>query len=63
MIDSGYRIPFYSMPPVSFSNNNRSALADAGFVTNRVFEMGAIPRNVNPLSVSATIFGQEAFWS
>ena len=32
MIDSCYRIPLYFMPPVSFSDNNKSALANAGFV-------------------------------
>ena len=30
LIKSGYRIPLYSMPPVSFSNNNTSASANAG---------------------------------
>ena len=28
LIKSGYRIPLYSMPPVSFSNNNTSASAN-----------------------------------
>ena len=49
------------MPPVGFSNNNKSASANAGFVaeaiselllTNRIFETDALPHNVNPLSVS-----------
>ena len=56
------------MPPVSFSNNNKSALANAGFVeetiselllTNRVFETDAIPQNVNPSSVSVQSSGKK----
>ena len=39
VIDSGYHIPLYSMPPVSFSNNNKSALADAGFVAGAISEL------------------------
>ena len=69
VIHSGYRIPFHSTPPVSFSNNNKSALANASFVdeaiselllTNRIFESDAIPHNVNPLSVSVQSSQQEA---
>ena len=68
MIDTGYRIPFYSMPPVSFSNNNKSSLANAGSVeeaiselllTNRVFETDAISHNVNPLSLSVQSSGKK----
>ena len=68
VIDSGYRIPFHSTPPVSFSNNNKSALANASFVdeaiselliTNRIFESDAIPHNVNPLSVSVQSSGKK----
>ena len=33
VIEHGYRIPFHSTPPVSFSSNNKSALAHSDFVT------------------------------
>ena len=39
MIDSGYRIPLYFMPPVSFSDNNKSALANAGFVEEAISKL------------------------
>ena len=61
VIEHGYRIPFHSTPPVSFSSNNKSALAHSDFVneaisellvTNRIFESEVLPHNVNPLSVS-----------
>lgn len=39
VIDTGYRIPFYSMPPVSFSNNNKSSLANAGSVEEAISEL------------------------
>ena len=67
-VDSGFRIPFHSTPPVSFSNNNKSTLANASFVdeaiselllTNRIFESDAIPHNVNPLSVSVQSSGKK----
>ena len=69
VIDSGFRIPFHSTPPVSFSNNNKSTLANASFVdeaiselllTNRIFESDAIPHNVNPLSVSVQSSGKKS---
>ena len=68
LIKSGYRIPLYSMPPVSFSNNNTSASANAGFVadaiselllTNHIFETDALPHSVNPLSVSVQSSGKK----
>ena len=68
VIDEGYRIPFYSTPPPSFSRNNKSALAHRSFVdeaiselllTYRVFETDVIPRNVNPLSVSIQSSGKK----
>ena len=68
VIDSGFRIPFHSTPLVSFSNNNKSTLANASFVdeaiselllTNRIFESDAIPHNVNPLSVSVQSSGKK----
>ena len=68
VIDKGYRIPFHSTPPPSFSRNNKSALAHPSFVeeaiselllTNQVFEMDVIPRNVNPLSVSVQSSGKK----
>ena len=44
MIDSGYRIvsyriPLYFMLSVSFSNNNKSALANAGFVEEAISKL------------------------
>ena len=39
MIDSCYRIPLYFMPPVSFSDNNKSALANAGFVEEAISKL------------------------
>ena len=68
VIDEGYRIPFYSTPPPSFWQNNKSALAHPSFVdeaiselllSNRVFETDVIPRNVNPLSVSIQSSGKK----
>ena len=56
------------MPPISFSYNNKSALANSGFVeeviselllTNRIFESDVIPHNVNPLSVSVQSSGKK----
>ena len=49
VIDKGYRIPFHSIPPVSFSSNNKPALTHPDFVeeaiaelliTDRIFELG-----------------------
>ena len=59
--EHGYRILFRSLPPVSFSSNNKSALAHSDFVneaisellvTNCIFEAKVLPHNVNPLSVA-----------
>ena len=36
VIATGYRIPIYSIPSVSFSDNNKSALANAGFVEEAI---------------------------
>ena len=33
VIEHGYRIPFHSAPPVSFSSNNKSALAHSDLLT------------------------------
>ena len=38
-IDEGYRIPFYSTPPPSFSRNNISALAHPSFVDEAISEL------------------------
>ena len=68
VIEHGYRIPFHSTPPVSFSSNNKSALAHSDFVneaisellvTNRIFESEVLPHNVNPLSVSIQSSGKK----
>ena len=67
-IDQGYRIPFHSSPPVSFSSNNKSALAHPDFVeeaisellvSHRIFESDSLPHNVNPLSVSVQSSGKK----
>ena len=68
VIEHGYRIPFHSTPPVSFSSNNKSALAQSDFVneaisellvTSRIFESEVLPHNVNPLSVSIQSSGKK----
>ena len=68
VIDQGYRIPFHSSPPVSFSSNNKSALAHPDFVeeaisellvSHRIFESDSLPHNVNPLSVSVQSSGKK----
>ena len=60
-IFNGYKIPFYSLPPVSFSKNNKSALLESKFVSEAirdlldrglVTESEHIPTVVNPLTVS-----------
>ena len=38
VINSGYKLPFYSNPPNSFSKNNRSALCEPEFV-NELFKI------------------------
>lgn len=68
VIEQGYRIPFHSSPPVSFSRNNKSALAHPDFVeeaisellvSHRIFELDSLPHNVNPLSVSVQSSGKK----
>ena len=68
VIEHGYRIPFHSTPPVSFSSNNKSALAHSDFVneaisellvTKRIFGSEVLPHNVNPLSVSVQSSGKK----
>lgn len=68
VIEQGYRIPFHSSPPVSFSSNNKSALAHPDFVeeaisellvSHRIFESDSLPHNVNPLSVSVQSSGKK----
>ena len=61
ILREGYKIPFYSIPPQSFSPNNSSAFKHSEFVcssirelleTGRVKEVFNPPYVVNPLSVS-----------
>ena len=68
VIDRGYRIPFHSPPPVSFTSNNKSALVHPDFVeeaisellvSNRIFKSDSLPHNVNPLSVSVQSSGKQ----
>ena len=68
VIEYGYRIPFHSTPPVSFSSYNKSALAHSDFVndaiskllvTNRIFGSDVLLHNVNPLSVSVQSSGKK----
>ena len=68
VIEHGYRIPFHSIPLVSFSSNNKSALAHSDFVneaisellvTNRILEAKVLPHNVNPLSVAVQSSGKK----
>ena len=57
----GYKIPFYSLPPRSVSNNNQSALNESVFVREAISDLldkgliqkcDYIPTVINPLSVS-----------
>ena len=68
VIEHGYRIPFHSLPPVSFSSNNKPALAHSDFVneaisellvTNRIFEAKVLPHNVNRLSIAVQSSGKK----
>ena len=67
-IENGYKIPFFSKPPESFSPNNRSALVDPDFVNEAVSSLlyrGLIqkckeaPHVVNPLTVSNQKIGKK----
>ena len=60
-IKSGYKIPFYSLPPTVALNNNKSALTNSEFVSNAIEALldrkliekcDNKPRVVNPLTVS-----------
>ena len=68
VIEHGYRIPFPSTAPVSFSTNNKPALAHSDLVneaisellvTNRIFESAVLPHNFNPLFVSIQSSGKK----
>ena len=70
VIENGYKIPFYSMPPSSYLCNNKSALADSAFVSEAVQNLlhrGLIekcgdhnlPYVINPLSVSVQSSGKK----
>ena len=61
VIENGYKLPLFSMPPLYFSDNNRSAISEYDFVCEAikdlidkslVIEYETAPRVVNPLTVS-----------
>ena len=68
IIENGYSIPFVTKPPRKFNKNNRSALANASFVSEAVADLlnkGCIamvsdcPEVVNPLSVAFNRSGKK----
>jgi hypothetical protein len=61
VIENGYKIPFYSLPPETFLKNNRSAANEIQFVSEAIQDLldrslikncSAPPFIVNPLTVS-----------
>lgn len=66
-IDSGYKIPFYSLPQGRFSKNNNSALQEDKFVrgaikdlldTGLISAQCEVPFVTNPLTVSVNSSGK-----
>lgn len=66
-IDSGYKIPFYSLPQGRFSCNNKSALQEDEFVRSAITDLldsglvseeYEVPYVTNPLSVSVNSSGK-----
>ena len=67
-IVNGYKVPLYSLPPQSFSHNNRSASAEYDFVSEAIKDLldrsliekcESPPRVVNPLTVSVQSSGKK----
>ncbi|XP_053389358.1 uncharacterized protein LOC128552356 [Mercenaria mercenaria] len=61
VLENGYKIPFYSLPPRTFLNNNRSATSEFQFVSEAIQDLldryliekcADPPYIVNPLTVS-----------
>ena len=61
IIENGYTIPFYSLPPKMLLKNNKSAVSNAEFVETAIKDLlkrglavkcDHLPHCVNPLSVS-----------
>ena len=68
VIENGYKIPLFSMPPKYFSHNNRSALSEYEFVSEAIKDLldrslieecKSPPRVVNPLTVSQQSSGKK----
>ena len=61
VIENGYKLPLFSMPPQYFSDNNRSTISEYDFVCEAIKDLidrslvtdcETAPRVVNPLTVS-----------
>ena len=68
VIENGYTIPFYSLPPKMVLKNNNSALSNADFVEEAISDLlkrglavkcNSLPHCVNPLSVSVQSCGKK----
>ena len=68
VIENGYTIPFYSLPPKMVLKNNNSALSNADFVEEAISDLlkrglavkcDSLPHCVNPLSVSVQSCGKK----
>lgn len=68
LIESGYKIPFFSAPPRCFLNNNKSALQESDFVSEAIKDLldraliqqcSNVPYVVNPLTVSVQSSGKK----
>lgn len=68
VIENGYTIPFYSLPPKMVLKNNKSALINAEFVEEAICDLlnrglavkcEVLPHCVNPLSVSVQSCGKK----
>lgn len=68
VIENGYKLPLYSMPPKYFNHNNRSALNEYDFVTEAIKDLldrslieecEEPPWVVNPLTVSQQSSGKK----
>ncbi|MEW8544359.1 MAG: reverse transcriptase domain-containing protein [Candidatus Thiodiazotropha sp.] len=68
VIENGYKIPLFSLPPQYFSHNNRSAMSEQEFVSEAIKDLldrslieecESPPRVVNPLTVSQQSSGKK----
>ena len=70
VIENGYKIPFFCLPPSSESSNNNSAIKESSFVPEAILDLldkGLIvkckfrPCIVNPVTVSVQNSGKKTF--